>query len=134
MKKVMGVAIVAGLVVGCSALEADRSVALDEPTAERRSAAVSGPLVIRVINQRPQSMTIWAMQGTSRTLVGSVRGRGSAVFELPRAHVSNGSEFRLRADPRQSTLDQRSDLIDAREGQSIEWLLRRGGGDRIRIY
>jgi hypothetical protein len=133
MTRLTGIPMAAALLMGCATMPSERDIAQDFHLADRVIGA-EGPLTITVDNQRPMHMRIYALNGGARIYVGEVRARQSGMFRVSRTMLDPRSEFRLVADPVGSTADLQSDLIAAVHDRNVDWLLRRGGGDRIRVY
>jgi hypothetical protein len=137
MTKLAGIAIATTLTVGCSPTMSEHGFA-GAPGPGESAAAAAHSLTIQVDNQRPTDMRIYALNGGARVYVGEVRSRQSGLFRMPREALSAGAgevaEFRLVADPIGSTLHQESAVIQASHEMTVSWLLRRGGGDRVRVF
>jgi hypothetical protein len=137
MTKLAGIAIAATLTVGCSPAMSGHGFT-GAMGAGESATVVAQSVTIQVENERPTDMRIYALNGGARVYIGQVRSRQSGTFRMPREALSAGAgsvtEFRLIADPIGSTLRQESAVIQASHELTVSWLLRRGGGDRVRVY
>lgn len=92
----------------------------------------SYPVTVRVENNRWFDMRVFVEGGTGvQQPLGIVAGQSRAAFVLPRHLVDSGAELRLVADPSGSTQRSISDPLDLAGTRNVEWILRRGGGDKL---
>lgn len=93
--------------------------------------AMGHGLKVSVENRRPATMLIFATRENMKFLVGEVGPWQTARFAMPQMILEGRGELRLIADPRGSTLEQRSEPIVLTGGRELQWRLRPGGGDRV---
>jgi hypothetical protein len=133
MTRIAAVSVAVALLAGCSHMAPTETFSADYRSAND-GAAWGGLVTIQVDNQRPQSMIIFAINDRVRVFVGQVGSRQSGTFQISRSLLGPNDWFRLHANPVQSTLDQESDVIDAKDVHTVAWLLRPGGGNRVRMH
>lgn len=95
--------------------------------------ALGSRISVSVENQRPMAMRIFATRANMKFLVGEVGPRETGRFMLPAMLLAGTGDLRLLADPWSSTLHQQSEPIVLDGGREVEWRLRAGGGERIRV-
>lgn len=90
-----------------------RSVIPDEPDT----------IIIRVSNNNPLDMTVYAVNQTMRIRLGLVNTASSQRFTVSLHQVSPTGELQLFADPIGSRRGMTSEPIHVFPGQAVEWVL-----------
>jgi hypothetical protein len=79
--------------------------------------------VVRVVNKHWSDVSISLDAGGQRTRLGVVTAVSSGSFRPPERLLSQGTAFRLIADPIGATTTLSSETVHARPGQIVEWTL-----------
>jgi len=90
-----------------------RSVIPDEPDT----------ITIRVANNNPLDITVYAVNQTMRIRLGLVNTASSQRFTVSLHQVSPTGELQLFADPVGSRRGMTSEAIHVFPGQAVEWVL-----------
>ena len=80
-------------------------------------------ITIRVSNNNPLDMTVYAVNQSMRIRLGTVSTASTQRFEVSLHQVSPTGELQLLADPIGSRRTMRSESIHVSAGQVVEWIL-----------
>ena len=80
-------------------------------------------ITIRVSNNHPLDVTVYATNSSMRVRLGTVSTASSARFQVSLHDVSPSGELRLLADPVGSRRSTYSEPIQVFAGQVVEWVL-----------
>jgi predicted acyl esterase len=80
-------------------------------------------ITIRVSNNNPLDMTVYAVNQSMRIRLGTVTTASTQRFEVSLHQVSPTGELQLLADPIGSRRTMRSESIHVSAGQVVEWIL-----------
>ena len=80
-------------------------------------------ITIRVSNNNPLDMTVYAVNQSMRIRLGTVTTASTQRFEVSLHQVSPTGELQLLADPIGSRRTMRSESIHVSPGQVVEWIL-----------
>ena len=80
-------------------------------------------VVIRVSNNHPLDVTVYAVHSGMRMRLGTVSTASTVRFQLSLHTISPTGELRLLADPIGTTRSTLSEPIQVYAGQTVEWTL-----------
>ena len=80
-------------------------------------------IVIRVSNNHPLDVTVYAVNQSLRVRLGTVSTASSARFQIALREINPSGELRLLADPIGSRRPTLSEPIQVFAGQTVEWVL-----------
>ena len=80
-------------------------------------------IVIRVSNNHPLDVTVYAVNQSLRVRLGTVSTASSARFQVALREINPSGELRLLADPVGSRRPTLSEPIQVFAGQIVEWVL-----------
>jgi hypothetical protein len=101
--------LVLGVSLGCF----KRSIVPEEPDT----------IVIRVSNNNPLDMTVYAVNQSMRVRLGTISSASTQRFTVSLRQVSPTGDLQLLADPVGSRRTMTSETIHVFPGQAVEWIL-----------
>ena len=112
MRRLIGIGIVVIIFLGCAAKSEYDELQPIEPET-----------TVRVINNKPIEMKIYALDGSTRIKLGTVSGSEERVFVIPPFLIRGGNSLQFMADPIGSNLTATTQWFPLRPGEEIQFTI-----------